>query len=50
MFVNGNLNGHENELNDFYTKFFGRLREEVRLGIDAASHFGGLSGEDNSGG
>jgi hypothetical protein len=39
MFVNGSLNGHENELRDFYTKFLGRLREEVRLGIDAKSHY-----------
>lgn len=39
MFINNKLKGKEEIIRDFYLKFLDKLRNEVRLGIDATSRF-----------
>ena len=39
MYVQGKLDGREEKIGSFYLEFLKELREEVRLGIDATSHF-----------
>ena len=39
MLLNGELHGKEEIVRDFYLEFLSKLRDEVRLGIDATSRF-----------